>query len=246
MTISLENFEGPIDLLFQLIQQSEIDIYEVKLRSITEQFMDYITRHPLAIDMGAEFISTAAALVWLKSKTLLPPKEQECFQPEEEEDDPHFDIIHHLVDYCRFKEAAKQLTSLEQQQKGFYSRGMTVGQVAKRPLGIEHLSLEDIAGLFKVIAAKSIPRKGVVEAETWKLADKIDDLRLYLAEVKKINFYELFSYDKLRLELIVTFLAVLELMKLGEVSVIREIASGELFITSRMYEFDVHSRTSIY
>lgn len=230
MTVSLENFEGPIDLLFQLIQQSEIDIYEVKLRSITEQFMHYITTHPMAIDKGAEFISTAAALVWLKSKTLLPAKEQDVLLPEEEDDDPHFDIIHHLVDYCRFKEAAKQLSTMEKQQQGYHSRGMTVDQAVKRPLGIEHLSLEDIAGLFKVIAAKSSPKKGIVEAETWRLADKIDDLRLFLSEIKKIHFYELFSSDKVRLELIVTFLAVLELMKLGEVAVIREIASGELFV----------------
>lgn len=229
MTVSLENFEGPIDLLYQLVQQSEIDIYEVRLQRITEQFMEYITLHPLAIDAGAEFISTAAALVWLKSKTLLPAKEQESLPPEEEQEDPHFEIIHHLVDYCRFKDAAKQLSCLELQQHGYYSRGMTVGQV-KRPLGIEHLSLDDIAGLFKVIAAKSVTKKGVVPAETWKLADKIDELRVYLAEAQKINFYALFSYDKLRLELIVTFLAVLELMKLGELCVIRELDSGELFI----------------
>lgn len=232
MTVSLENFEGPIDLLFQLIQQSEIDIYEVKLRSVTEQFLQYMAAHPLAIDRGAEFISTAAALVWLKSKTLLPAKEQEAFVSEEEDDDPHFDVFRHLVDYCRFKEAAKQLSTLEKQQQGYHSRGMTVEQVSKRPLGIEHLSLEDFAGLFKVLAAKSTPKKGVVEAETWKLADKIDDLRLFLAEVKKIDFYELFSCDKVRLELIVTFLAVLELMKLGEVAVIRETASGELFVAA--------------
>lgn len=235
MTIRLENFEGPIDLLFQLIQQSEIDIYEVKLRSITEQFMHYIKVHPLAIDQGAEFISTAAALVWLKSKTLLPAKEQEAL-PLEEEGDPQFNIIYHLIDYCRFKEAAKQLSTMEKHQQGYHPRGMTVDQVLKRPLGIEHLSLEDIAGLFKGIAAKSLPRKGVVEAETWKLADKIEDLRLFLAQVKRINFYELFSSDKVRLELIVTFLAVLELMKLGEVTVIREIASGKLFVASVVYQ----------
>lgn len=234
MSICLENFEGPIELLFQLVQQSEIDIYEVRLQSVTEQFMRIITENPLAIDQGAEFISTAAILMLLKSKALLPPKEQEDEPLEKEEEDPNFELIYHLVDYCRFKEAAKQLSSLEQQQHSFYSRGLTAGQTLRKPLGIEHLSLEDISELFKVIAAKTTEKKGFVEGEAWKLADKIDELRKDLSLVEKIDFYKLFSYDKLRLELIVTFLAVLELMKLGELSVIREIETGALFIVSNL------------
>lgn len=230
MTVVLNNFEGPIDVLFRLVQQCEIDIYEVCLRSITEQFMEFIAQNPSTIDEGAEFLATAATLVWLKSKTLLPAKEQECLSVEQEEEDPHFDIIHHLVDYCRFKDAAKQLSGLEHRQQGYYSRGMSIGQAIRRPLGIEHLSLDDIAGLFKVIASKSTVKKGIVEAETLKLADAIDVLRKSLETEDGIGFYDLFSYDKSRLELIVTFLALLELMKLGEASVVKETASGDLFV----------------
>lgn len=231
MTIKLENFEGPIDLLYHLVQQSEIDIYEVRLQTVTEQFLAYMREHPSAIEQGAEFISTAAALLWLKSKTLLPVQEQ-VQVIEEVEEEPHLQIIHHLVDYCRFKEAAKLLSSREEQQQGYFSRGMSSAPSAKKPLGIEHLTLDDLVGLFKDIAAKSASKKGIVEAEAWKLSDKIEQMRSLLQAEDRILFYDLFCYEKSRLELIVTFLAVLEMMKLGELAVIKDTATEELFIIS--------------
>ncbi|MGZ3632827.1 MAG: segregation and condensation protein A [Parachlamydiaceae bacterium] len=234
MSLTLDNFEGPIDLLFQLVQQCEIDIYEIRLQTITDQFLAAIKANPPPVDTAAEFMATAAALVWLKSKTLLPIQ-QESTEDEFEEEDPHFNIIHHLIEYCRFKEAAKDLTLLEQQQQGCYRRGMPSSPSERRPLGIEHLSLDDIATLFKEIAAKSLPKKGVLEEEAWKVADKITELRTLLSENKegRAPFENVFSFEKSRMELIVTFLAVLELMKLGELAVIKEIDSKKLFIQLR-------------
>lgn len=233
MTVVLENFEGPIDLLFHLVQQSEIDIYEVRLQVITEQFMTIITKNPPAIDKSSEFLATAAALLWLKSKTLLPPQEQ-AKEEEEAEEDPHLEIIQHLVEYCRIKEAAQLLSTREQQQQGYYSRGLSGSHEVKKPMGIEHLTLDDLAGLFKSIASRASSQPRLLEAETWKLADKIEDLRADLQRLKKIQFSQLFSYEKCRLELIVTFLAVLELMKLGEVGVIKDLAIEEHFVISKL------------
>ncbi len=221
MNLSLENFEGPIDVLYHLVQQCEIDIYEVKLQIVTEQFLNLLKQVPSSVDVGAEFIATAAALVWFKSKTLLPKDEQPIDEINEEED-PHFEIIHHLVEYCRFKEAAKDLIDRERQQKGYYSRGLVTPAELKRPLGIDHLTLEDLTALFKEIALKSSSQRGTLSGETWKLADKLSELRDWLALRNKIYFKEIFSFDKSRLELIVFFLAVLELMKLGEICAIRD------------------------
>ncbi len=220
MTVSLDNFEGPIDLLYHLVQQCEIDIYEIRLKVVTEQFMAIYRQAASTVDVGAEFIATAATLVWLKSKMLLPVDEQVVDEIGEE--DPHFEIIHHLIEYSRFKEAAKDLTERERQQRGHFSRGMSASPEVKRPLGIDHLTIDDLTALFKEIAAKSSPKRGLVEGETWKLADKIIEFRSLLLLNEKILFKTLFTYEKSRLELIVSFLAILELMKLGEICVINE------------------------
>jgi segregation and condensation protein A len=180
------------------------------------------------VDVGAEFIATAATLVWLKSKMLLPVDEQVVDEIGEE--DPHFEIIHHLIEYSRFKDAAKDLTERERQQRGHFSRGMSASPDLKRPLGIDHLTIDDLTALFKEIAAKSSPKKGLVEGETWKLADKITEFRELLLLNEKILFKTLFSYEKSRLELIVSFLAILELMKLGEICVIKNEESNIMII----------------
>lgn len=225
-TFTLENFEGPLDFLLHLIQKSEIDIYDVKIQEITQQYLlkltDYIEPN---IDQGAEFVGTAAALLWLKSRTLLPKHEQ-VEMGEEEHEDPRFEIIHQLVDYCRFKQAAKDLNQLEIRQSHYYLRGHDAIPDFKKNLGIEHLSLSDLASLFKTVIAKAVTQKGHVHEESWKVSDKIKAIRTILKEQQRIEFNTLFSTMMAREELIVTFLAVLELMKMGELKVIRDLVNN--------------------
>ncbi|MBA2727483.1 MAG: segregation/condensation protein A [Parachlamydiaceae bacterium] len=229
ITVVLENFEGPLDLLFHLIYKCEIDVYEVMLKRITDEFLTIVKEHATPIDKSAEFISTAASLIWFKSRQLLP--KHETIKPFEELlEDPHFEIIHHLVDYCRFKHAAKELAVREIEQSVYHHRGAEKVGEAKRNLGIEHLTLEDLAGLFQQIAAKAKKENGQLHEETWKVSDKINYLRKMLTLQTKVTFFELFDAEFSRLELIVIFLAVLELMKLGEISVARELASNEIII----------------
>lgn len=222
-TFVIDTFEGPLDLLWHLISRQEIDIYQIPLQKITQQYLDKC-KELLAIDIdnGAEFIAMAASLVWLKSKTLLPAHEQPTDPINEEEADPRFEIIHQLIDYCRFKQAAKELSSLEQQQSAYYFRGIDNDFEAKKNLGIAHLTLEDLAGLFREILAKASPKNGIIHEEIWRVSDKIKMIRYLLNQNKKIPFYDIFSLGKSREELIVCFLALLELMKLGEVRVVLE------------------------
>lgn len=214
---TLENFEGPLDLLWHLISKQEIDIYQIPIKEITDQFLEKENRD--SIDEGAEFVALAATLVWYKSKTLLPRHEQIQDDTLEEGDDPRFEIIHHLVDYCRFKDAAKQLTEREQQQNAYYFRGVDNDLEVKKKLGIDHLSIEDLADLFQQILDKSIAHKGVIHEEEWRVADKIVSLRELLESNQKVNFHSIFYPERPRAELIVFFLALLELMKLGEAKV---------------------------
>lgn len=220
VTFSIDNFEGPLDLLWHLISRQEIDIYEVSIKEITKQFIERCKNlaNP-EVDHGAEFIASAASLLWLKSKTLLPIHEQ-LTDTTLEEEDPRFEIIHHLMDYCRFKQAAKDLSDREQHQTAYYLRGVESSIEAKKNLGIDHLSLEDLANLFRDIIAKVSVKHGLIHEEVWRVSDKIRALRYQINECKSIPFVEVFTSEKSREELIVTFLALLELMKNGEAKVV--------------------------
>lgn len=218
-TFTLENFEGPLDLLWHLINKHEIDIYQISLVDIIKQFLAKTSE--LAeqdLDRGAEFVAAASSLVWFKSKALLPKHEQVQEELQDTEADPRFDIIHHLLDYCRFKQAAKELSDREQQQGAFYPRGIEPG-IAKKNLGIDHLSLDDLAALFQQILAKASVKEGTIHEEEWKVADKIKALRQMLNKRNTLVFHEVFNPDMGRIELIVTFLALLEMMKSGEARV---------------------------
>lgn len=224
-TFTLENFEGPLDLLWHLISRQEIDIYEVFLQKITSQYLEKCRGlQTQNLDNGAEFIGLASSLIALKSKTLLPKHEQEQeLITFDEENDPRFEIIHHLIDYCRFKQAAKILSEKELSQSAFYIRGAEENEV-KKNLGINHVSLDDLANLFSQILAKAAPNKGVIHEEVWRVSDKIKSLKSLLSSQNSIPFTDLFTTEKCRDELIVTFLALLELMKSGDARVIHDIA----------------------
>jgi segregation and condensation protein A len=229
-SFSLDNFEGPLDFLLYLIQKNEIDIYNISLQKITEQFKEYLNmQQELSVDSGAEFVGLTASLMWIKSKMLLPKHDQEEGL-EEEGFDPEFAIIHHLLDYCRFKEVAKQLSDREQKQIGFYSRGQDVPVDPAKRLGVEHLSIQDLAGVFQEIMQKAAASKGEIHGDTWQVSDKIALIRQLLVIAENVPLGELFKAGQCRDEIIVTFLAILELMKLGEIKVVKEIETNNILI----------------
>lgn len=230
--ISLDHFVGSMELLWHLIQKRELDIYAVPLNSITEKYRTHFnTLDSFPVDDGAEFIGTMASLMLFKSKKLLPQQDK-IVESQEEIADPHFSIIHHLIDYCRFKEAAQALAERERQQNAFHTRGITEVPAPMLPngLGIEHLSLDDLASLFQIALAKAASQRGLIQKETWRVQDKIAWIRELLISLQKIEAMVLFPETACREELIVTFLAILELMKMGEVQVGRETKTQELVL----------------
>lgn len=227
-TFCLSNFEGPLDFLLHLIQKSEIDIYEVLIQQITEQYLEAISS--LAeqdVDGGAEFLNWATTLILMKSKTLLPPDIVAEVLEGEEEEDPNFEIIHQLIEYCKHKQHAKKLSVMEEERSRYFFRGDDpTTRTFPRPLGLDGLALQDISAVFEECLAKAASRIGAdIEEETWKVSDKIKSVRRLLREKGEITFQQLFAPEKSRLELIVIFLALLELMKLGDAET-RESASG--------------------
>lgn len=228
-TVKLDNFEGPLEFLLYLVQKNELDIYDIRLRKIVDQFIEEMRGS--SIDDGAEFVGTLASLLWIKSKMLLPKHEQVC-QEEDEGPDPYFDVIRQLIDYCQFKEAGQALVIREKEQNAYFPRGITGNVEVKKPLGIDHLCLEDLASLFQEMIAKCEAGKGHIREEHFRVSDKIRFLRQQLKRGEGILFEELFTPEKCKGELIVTFLAILELMKNGEAFVYRESTTQQIVIAS--------------
>ncbi len=221
----LANFEGPLDFLLCLIQKEEIEIQDVPIHEIIQQFIVKLNEAiEQGLEKGAEFIGTAAYLVWLKSKILLPQHEQSSL-PEDALEDPQFEIIHHLLDYCRFKQAAKELNILHERSQGFFFRGKTEIPIPKDPkpfptiLRIGSISLDELAALFKELIDKAPTPNPSIQEENWRVCDKIKILRKRIQENSIILFPSLFHSEQTKAEIVVIFLAVLELIKIGEIGV---------------------------
>ena len=227
----LKNFEGPLDFLLQLIQKDEVDICDVFIQDLTQQFLTkFIEDSEPAIEEGAEFIGMTAYLVWLKSRRLLP---QEVPTLTKEEEELHADMIQHLLDYCRFKQTAKELTQRQERQQTRYARGLVPLPEMKKSLGLHHLSLDELNGVFKEMMQRLPQLKPIIPEENWRVADKIRVLRHLLKEQTSFALGHIFLPEQSRIEWIVIFLALLELMKIGEVCVAREVETQAVVIFAK-------------
>lgn len=226
---SLDSFEGPLDLLLYLIQKKEVDIYEVPLLSITKQYLSYLEELThLSVDAGAEFLGTTALLMYIKSQTLLPKKEA---HEGTEELDPRYELLQQLLEYHQVRDLAKNLSEKEDVQASYFSRGVTpLTEKPEPPIGIDHLSLEDLSHFFNEVMMRAESRKGSpIQGEKWSVRGKMEWITRLLASDQKVCAAQVFSASFYREELIVTFLAVLELMKLGNLYAIRDPATSAYY-----------------
>jgi len=220
--VRLEVFEGPLDLLLYLIKKEEIDIHDVSIERITTQYLAYIeTFRMLNIDLASEFIVMAANLMYLKSRTLLPRNEQ---PPEEdaEEDDPRWELIRQLVEYKKFKDAAGFLAHREEDQSArFAHKPDRPAAIESGPPELAPASIFDLIRAFQNVLKRfeeAHEIQEIVEAR-FTVADKIDLLISSVPPGESLRFEKLFADATSRTEVIVTFLALLELMKMNEFEV---------------------------
>lgn len=215
ITLKLPQFEGPLELLSALVQKEEIDICSLLLKDLMDQIAG-----KLDLEVGAESLGLAGSLLWMKSRALLPKKT--CETSFENEANEPLMLLEKLVEYCRFKEAAGLLSLKEEKAAESFFRPFLIGESLKKPFGIEHVSLEELAKVFQSLLERSKEYRGVIEEEEWRVSDKLALIRAKVETCKNIFFEELFSLECSKEELIVLFLAILELMKLGEVRVVRK------------------------
>ena len=228
--VRLEVFEGPLDLLLYLIKKDEVDIYDISIERITQQYLEFMDAFKvLDLEVAGEFVVMAANLIYLKSRSLLPVHVQ---PPEEEaeEDDPRWDLIRQLVEYKKFKDAAAQLSQREIEQSNLFGRGAeTVDVAPERPLG--DVSVFDLINAFnkvlKRIATKSEDLREIFE-ENYTVSDKIDLIMKMTSSGVPLKFSELFADAASRTEIVVTFLALLELIRLKQLKAVQDEAFGEI------------------
>lgn len=233
--VKLDVFEGPLDLLLYLIKRDEVDIYDISIERITKQYLEYLDAFKmLNIELAGEFIVMAANLLYIKSRTLLPV-DQQMAEEDAEEDDPRWELIRQLIEYKKFKEAAGVLREREAAQEQLFAR---VPATPDLPAGEENLLVEEV-GIFDLIRAfqnvlkRRAPKQEDLReifAENFTVADKIDHLLRITGGGVPLKFEEMFPEQATRTEIVVTFLAMLELIRMKQLRVKQDVHFGEIWI----------------
>jgi segregation and condensation protein A len=230
----LEVFEGPLDLLLYLIKRDEVDIYDISIERITMQYLEYLqTFRMLDLEIAGEFVVMAANLIYIKSRNLLPVHQQ---PPEEEgeEEDPRWDLIRQLIEYKKFKDAAFQLHQRELVQEGLIARApekpefKDANTLLKSEVGIFDL----ISAFQKVLRKIEARREDLREIfeENFTVSDKIDVILGVVQTDKPTAFSALFASAASRTEIVVTFLALLELIRMKQMRVAQNSPFAEIEI----------------
>jgi len=229
--VKLEVFEGPLDLLLYLIKKDEVDIYDISLERITAQYLEFMDAFKvLDLELAGEFVVMAANLIYLKSRALLPASVQPPDE-EAEEEDPRWDLIRQLIEYKKFKDAAAHLSHRELEQSNLFARLPDSPDAAQpeRPLG--DVSVFDLINAFnnilKRIATKSEDLREIFE-ENFTVSDKIDLIMKLTSSGVPLKFTELFADAASRAEIVITFLALLELVRLKQLRCIQPEVFGEI------------------
>ena len=230
--VQLEVFEGPLDLLLYLIRREEVDIYDIPIERITTQYVQYLDlMRMLDLNVAGDFLVMAATLMMIKSRMLLPPEERPVLE-EEEEEDPRWDLVRQLVEYKKFKDAAIFLETLEEEREGIFGReGDHLALEQKPDVALHDVSLFDLLTVFNE-ALKRVSQEDLREifAERFTVADKIEAIVQRLQREDRISFVSLFDHMASRHEIVCTFLAVLELIRLRQIRAVQEQVFGDILV----------------
>ncbi|MBT4624049.1 MAG: segregation/condensation protein A [Verrucomicrobia bacterium] len=244
-----EVFEGPLDLLLHLVRKDEVDIYEVDMVQLADQFCEYIDlMKRFDLELAGEFIVMASTLMYIKSKELLPVDLQ-VISEEDEEEDPRWDLIRQLVEYKKFKDAADDFRRMAwEREQSFERQGAKPKVPPLPPQAAKEASIFDLIGAvnqvlkrFDETEKQRAAKTGEIVADQWSVTEKIELILGILEERESIRFIELFESAGSRLEVITTFLAVLELAKLRQLIAVQGERFGEIELAKRPPEEESES-----
>jgi segregation and condensation protein A len=230
--VKLEVFEGPLDLLLYLIKKDEIDIYDIPVERITAQYLEYLDLFKtLDIELAGEFVVMAATLMYIKSRCLLPV-EQRPPDEQAEEDDPRWELVRQLIEYKKFKDAAAQLQERELYQADLFGRASSKPEIVEaRP--IAEVSILDLITAFNNVIKRLAKPEDLREIfeENFTVSDKIDLILKMTESGVPIQFEEMFAGVATRTEVVVTFLALLELIRMKHLRAIQEESFGPIILS---------------
>ncbi|GAA4709429.1 segregation/condensation protein A [Brevibacillus fulvus] len=240
-SIKLESFEGPLDLLLHLIDKAEVDIYDIPIAEITEQYLSTIdTMHALQLDVASEFVVMAATLLSIKSKMLLPKKEEHVFQPlfemDVEEVDPREELVQRLLEYKRYKQLAEQLREMEIGRSQVYTRPPEdlTPFIKEEEKTIQDVTLYDLLSALEKMVQRIKTKEPLtkVSRDEISIKDRMREIREMLrAGGGMVRFSQLFAVSASRTEIVTTFLALLELMKAKQVTCIQNQLFQDILIS---------------
>ena len=223
----LESFEGPLDLLLHLIEKNKVDIYDIPIALITEQYLEAIAQMPdKDLDSMSEFLLMASTLLEIKARMLLPREEEE-----EEEGDPRAELVARLLEYKKYKLLSAQMRSLEEGSDKLWYRARDLPQEVakyKPPVDLDHLlkneTAEKLQRIFDEIMRRQSDRTdevhshfGEIEREAVQIGDRLDYVKERVRKPGRHSFRSLLGSSATKLEIVITFLAILELIKTGEI-----------------------------
>lgn len=217
--VTIDNFDGPLDLLLHLIKEQDIDIYDIKIEDITKQYLDYIKHmKELNLEIASEYLVMASELIEMKSKMLLPKKREK--EEDDYEEDPRELLIERLLAYKRYKEVTSEFKDLELTRKMIFTRVPdNLNRYAKEEESIEELGVADLIDAFNNLLKRKELDRPIATKITKKelsVADKVNKIKNILRNKKRINFEEIFEVST-KEEVIISFLSVLEMVKKDEI-----------------------------
>lgn len=218
--VALELFEGPLDLLLFLIRREEVDIFDIPIMKITDQYLQYLDlMRMLDLDVASEFLVMAATLLQIKSRMLLPPEERPPAEEGEEDEDPRMALVRQLLEYKRFKEAAGFLSTMEGGQHDVYPRYVErsfLPEASDAPL--PEISIFDLIGAFSEVLRRCTGDPREIVEDRYTVTDKIAAILEMLRSRPAIRFSDLFGAALVRAEVVATFLALLELIRMKRIA----------------------------
>ena len=243
ISVKLEGFEGPLDLLLHLIDKNKVDIYDIPIVEITNQYMEYIQEmQKQDLNIMSEFLLMAATLLDIKCRMLLPAEVNE----EGEEEDPRQELVEQLLQYKMYKYMSYELRDRQLDGERLMFKAETLPDEVKayqEPVNLdellEGLTLTKLNEVFQDIMKRQNykidpvrSKFGKIEKEEITVEEKMDFLDDYITKHKKFSFSALLKKQKTRIQTVVTFLAILEMMKMGKISVVQEHTFDDIMITS--------------
>ena len=223
----LEVFEGPLDLLLHLIKINEVEISDIPITTITDQYLEYLDlMKALDINVAGDFLVMASTLMHIKSKMLLPKQEDDLVEIE----DPREEIVRSLTEYMQLKDAANELASRDILYRDVFKRGIEIRR-GEEDIATTKVTLYDLMDAFKKVIRKKHP--GIVlrfSAESWSIKKKMIEIIRILKEKKNLLLGDLFSTMESVSEMIATFLALLELVRTGFVNVFQGKESSDIML----------------